>query len=679
MQTIINDFDMWENRYIVGRQQELSLFSDFLESDSSTNKHIWNLYGTGGIGKSTLLQGFRLLAIQKGALYIQLGSRDFSHTGYDLCKALLQQLTETAPKETDLSKLLESTVATIREISAYRKVIIAFDTFEEMMELETWLREHFLKWLPSRVLVLIAGRQRLTDSWFYSPAWRSKILLMPVKHLTREETLDYLQRFDISEAERMERIWLRSKGHPLTLSLAVAAQINEEDAASGIESDWFGDLAALWLKEVPEKEQRKWVEAAAVLRHFNEEVLSYLLEEEIKPDIFEQLTRFSFVQKTDRGWMFHDLMREATCSQLKQRKPRYYHHLLGRAACYYAEIILEKSGKSSVSWEVVEFYHYVEHSSIRALTNQASGTYYWDTLTDSNLAEAESFIEYRMRNRKSFTHTIIDPHTGSEFQMKLRLEETSYLIQDLDLHAFYDLDARSVMLLRDEAGTAQGLTVVVPLHGGTLPFLERDPILGPYLAHLSSSERSTFNVPPDKPAGWFMRALDYLDQTDPSLSTEGIKLINSYMCNGGILVISPQPNKYVENVFLFLGFEIVPDVTHCHYDGVTPTPFFIIDTRGDKLRKFLSRLLLQSGFNEELGDHKRIQFGSKELSLHWNLLTKREQEVAELVCAGCSNVEIAEKLFISEVTVKKHLSAIFGKLGVKKRSQLITLLIKGNL
>lgn len=50
-------------------------------------------------------------------------------------------------------------------------------------------------------------------------------------------------------------------------------------------------------------------------------------------------------------------------------------------------------------------------------------------------------------------------------------------------------------------------------------------------------------------------------------------------------------------------------------------------------------------------------------------LTGRECEIAVLVCQGMSNGEIAENLCISEATVKKHLSNMFGKLGCERREQ----------
>lgn len=52
-------------------------------------------------------------------------------------------------------------------------------------------------------------------------------------------------------------------------------------------------------------------------------------------------------------------------------------------------------------------------------------------------------------------------------------------------------------------------------------------------------------------------------------------------------------------------------------------------------------------------------------------LTSREREILDLVAGGASNQQIAGKLFISEKTVRNHLTAVFEKIGVSSRSQAI--------
>lgn len=51
-------------------------------------------------------------------------------------------------------------------------------------------------------------------------------------------------------------------------------------------------------------------------------------------------------------------------------------------------------------------------------------------------------------------------------------------------------------------------------------------------------------------------------------------------------------------------------------------------------------------------------------------LSRRELEVAVLVAGGLTNQQIAEQLFISNNTVKRHLERIFRRLGMRNRLQL---------
>lgn len=52
-------------------------------------------------------------------------------------------------------------------------------------------------------------------------------------------------------------------------------------------------------------------------------------------------------------------------------------------------------------------------------------------------------------------------------------------------------------------------------------------------------------------------------------------------------------------------------------------------------------------------------------------LTERERQVIALIAEGLKNRQIAERLFISHVTVTHHLSSIYGKLGVTDRLELV--------
>jgi DNA-binding CsgD family transcriptional regulator len=96
------------------------------------------------------------------------------------------------------------------------------------------------------------------------------------------------------------------------------------------------------------------------------------------------------------------------------------------------------------------------------------------------------------------------------------------------------------------------------------------------------------------------------------------------------------------------------------------------------LKQLSSCAVAQPHFLIECEDLRR-QAGAYSKQASSNLphlvrLTKRQQEVAQLVCEGRSNQEIADGARLSLPMVKKHLHAIFRKLEVSSRSQLIALM-----
>jgi DNA-binding NarL/FixJ family response regulator len=53
------------------------------------------------------------------------------------------------------------------------------------------------------------------------------------------------------------------------------------------------------------------------------------------------------------------------------------------------------------------------------------------------------------------------------------------------------------------------------------------------------------------------------------------------------------------------------------------------------------------------------------------IITKREEEVLQLIADGCSTPEVAERLYISQKTVKNHLASIYQKLDARDRTQAV--------
>lgn len=76
---------------------------------------------------------------------------------------------------------------------------------------------------------------------------------------------------------------------------------------------------------------------------------------------------------------------------------------------------------------------------------------------------------------------------------------------------------------------------------------------------------------------------------------------------------------------------------------------------------------------------KLLRQVSREAEAEVESLTSREQEVLQLMAQGLQNKEIAAQLVISERTVKFHVSAILGKLGVGNRTEAVTTAVQQGL
>ena len=91
------------------------------------------------------------------------------------------------------------------------------------------------------------------------------------------------------------------------------------------------------------------------------------------------------------------------------------------------------------------------------------------------------------------------------------------------------------------------------------------------------------------------------------------------------------------------------------------------------LQNLLARieaLLRRSNWQKEKHNNVDLKF-VKEGNIE--PLTAREKEILKMVSQGASNNDIAEKLYVREVTVKTHLNSIFKKLKVKNRTQAVLL------
>lgn len=83
---------------------------------------------------------------------------------------------------------------------------------------------------------------------------------------------------------------------------------------------------------------------------------------------------------------------------------------------------------------------------------------------------------------------------------------------------------------------------------------------------------------------------------------------------------------------------------------------------GKREDKYLKRLVM------EVSQYRRNLESAGKKKMHAVQLTEREQQILKQLLGGCQNKEIADRLFIAEITVKKTVTSIYRKLGVGNRA-----------
>ena len=114
-----------------------------------------------------------------------------------------------------------------------------------------------------------------------------------------------------------------------------------------------------------------------------------------------------------------------------------------------------------------------------------------------------------------------------------------------------------------------------------------------------------------------------------------------------------EPEGYVR-LFLEAGTAVIPLLRQAGSRGIR--------------HKYVNKLLAAFAVEEEAGGSTSQISDSQGLL---EPLTQREIEVLHLICEGCSNQQISERLVVTMNTVKKHTSNIYSKLDVKRRTQAV--------
>jgi predicted DNA-binding protein (UPF0251 family) len=336
-----------EQPFFVDRRREISTFTNWLKAPVD-EPPILSVSGPGGVGKSYLLRQFDRVARGDGRDVLYGDARTFAPKPEDLQRAL------AGDPRANLVDLLNRT-----------KPILMLDTFEEMSPLSRWMQEELLPGVDEEVRLVFAGRQPLGHDW---AGWGHRIMPISLSGFSQTDAGEYLQRRGIIGvlAEQIIRV---TGGHPLALALAADLAIQRGLREFGDAPEWNVTLRLLvdtLVGDVRQKEARDVLEAAAIVRQFDEELLAQISDSDDVHEAFAQLCRFSFVRSSRHGLMLHDDIRRLLLEDLKWRKPERAKELRRRAQEYYQRRMRGRRS-DEVDWVVAERLYLWENALFQTM------------------------------------------------------------------------------------------------------------------------------------------------------------------------------------------------------------------------------------------------------------------------------------------------------------------------
>lgn len=712
-----------KKRFFVGRQRELDALMKHLEEPAETERII-GLHGIGGIGKSTLLDEFRRLAAERRAdvLFVSVDSRDMPHTP----SALLERLAALAGMDalaeagsgrrnesgaegegagegigTRLDVMWEPVLERFGNSLNGRQTVICIDTYEELTELDWWIREHLIPALPADTLVVLAGRKPLGGEWISSPVWQALVRNMGLTPFGLQECREYAGVVGAAAVKADEEALFRlSQGHPLTLCLI--APFVSGGGAEGLGGGGGGLAEALpviasrWLRELPDSKLQLLLDGAAVVRVFDQDLLESILGEPVVASQFGALTSLSFVRPGRRGWAVHDLLRAALMQDMASRAPETYSRLrLGamQALLRRLDDAAAVAERSALAGELFYVYGDTHIRSTYLDGGGDQGEYREEPVRLGNAWEAEAYVEGVIRSGEDLRDMFHDPVTQERHELVRLWAADEKLFGHLHISEMLNRGQAHMSLYKNGGGETAGLLIILPMYEETMEYLSELPVTRRYMALLSSEERQALRVPREACEGWFIYHVDLRGDNSPGARAAAFRGLLARIILGGLFVFS-TPIAYMQMSFKRLGFTELAGSVHEDFGAEYPTPVMALDLRGGRHALWLRQLMMAAGGagadgGGGLGERTPAaaapgaaaqaeaavpagpqQEAAVRFPAEWGL-TAREREVAELALACKSVKEIAAKLYVTPVTVKKHLGRIYEKLGIHTRTELV--------
>jgi hypothetical protein len=350
MPTIRAAMTALDERLFVDREREVAKFREWL-AQGAAEPAILDVSGPGGMGKSTLLRTFRRIAEAEGWRVVHADGSAFKATPGQLSNAI------TGARGRDGADYLNEA-----------PTVLMLDTFEKLEPLTHYLQDQFLPRLRRNVKVVLSGRQPLGRAW---SAWGPVMQTIMLSGFPREASRTYLAVRGVS-SELEAEITRAAGGSPLALSLAadMATQLGVREFRAAPE--WRLAVRSLvedLFRDVSNQELRLLLEAASVVRQFDEELLAAMVGREDITAAFAALCGLSSVRPAEHGLTLHDDIRRILIEDLRWRRPERFVELRSRAWRHYRRRMRESP---AAAWMIADELHLSGNDLIQAMFSQTS-------------------------------------------------------------------------------------------------------------------------------------------------------------------------------------------------------------------------------------------------------------------------------------------------------------------
>ncbi|MDF2967704.1 MAG: transcriptional regulator, LuxR family [Nocardioidaceae bacterium] len=622
---------------MVGRARERSQLTEWLQR--GVGPAVVFVSGPGGIGKSMTVTAAVASTEQR---VLGLDGHELEPTAAGFLAALGASLRTPG---------IESAADAGNAVAIADIGTVVVDGFERLNLLDAWLRTELLVALPADVTTVLVGRRPPNVAWRTAAGWRRLIAELVIAPLEEGDARALVERRQLP-ARTAEQVLRFGQGHPLALELAAEAFTRHPnlELRDGPPAEVAEELFEVLLDDLGDRERRT-VEAASVLRRVTQPLLAAVLSDDEQGGLQEAwrtLRELPFTTMTHSGLELQAVARAVIAGGCEMRDPSRVQRLRRQAA-----VAALRDASDGHSWEATADLLYLVQNPVIRNSYVPPGDQQ-HPVEQASADDVEDILAITERHDGQPAVTVIE--------------------------AWWHSHPDGFVVARGEEGAVTAYSLVVRLGAVDRRLAAVDPVLAAFMADLENRRLAD-----GQEALLHRRALGLRRGEDPSpeLGAMVIDLKRLY------LELRPRLARVL--AVLSDWHSGGPRVRTMGFDRTGPEvrigarAFYpcALDFGPGSVDGWLFRhVLVEAGAAEPAGpgEHSRVPLpapGAERPSVA--RLTAREREVLAVLADGLTNVELAERLFISERTANRHLSNIFTKLGVRNRTAAARVAIEAGL